>query len=434
MMPGLYGSAGARRVVILSRLAQYSPNAGNCEEKIDRRRGMSRRVVLLLIVLCAAGHRAADPGAAPRQTPSTPRTPPGSPLQNAADKLTAAEFARLSEHLSEAGGYFDTDNLISNEASYLHVLGALRKLGVSGGAYIGVGPDQNFSYIAQIRPQIAYIIDIRRDNLLQHLWFKSLFARSRNRMEYLALMLAKPLPENVDSVQWEGRSIQQIVDYLDGVKTNPDLFASAKRAAAEQLKTFGFELKENELATIERIHRAFAADGLDLRFTSRNRPPRAYYPTLRDLLLERDLSGQYGSYLANEADFRFLKDLQARNMVVPVVGDLGGNRALVSIGKDIAGRGLRVSAFYTSNVEFYLMREGGFDRFSENLKNLPNDSRGVIIRSYFGGGFGYRLPQTVPGYYSTQLLQTIPSLLEEITRGGYDSYSDLVTKHAIDLK
>lgn len=397
---------------------------------------MSRRIVLLLIVLCAAGHRAAGPGAAPQQAPSTPRNPPFSLLQNAADKLTAAEFARLSEHLSEAGGYFDTDNLISNEASYLHVLGALRKLNVTGGAYIGVGPDQNFSYIAQIRPQIAYIVDIRRDNLLQHLWFKSLFAVSRNRIEYLALMLAKPLPENAapNSAQWEARSIQQIVDYLDGVKTNPELFASAKRAVAEQLKTVGIELKENEIATIERIHRAFAADGLDLRFTSRNRPPRAYYPTLRDLLLERDLTGQYGSYLANEAGFRFLKDLQARNMIVPVVGDLGGARALVSTGRDIAARGLRVSAFYTSNVEFYLMREGGFERFAESLKNLPLDDRSVIIRSYFGGGFGYRLPQTVPGYYSTQLLQTIPSLLQETARGGYDSYSDLVTKHAIDLK
>ncbi|MCW5967795.1 MAG: hypothetical protein KIT57_04720 [Blastocatellales bacterium] len=393
---------------------------------------MSRRVVLLLIVLCAAGHRAAGPGAAPQQTPSTPRNPPGSLLQTAADKLTAAEFARLSEHLSEAGGYFDTDNLISNEASYLHVLGALRRLNVAGGAYIGVGPDQNFSYIAQIRPQIAYIIDIRPDNLLQHLWFKSLFAASRNRIEYLALMLAKPLPENTG--QWEARSIQQIVDYLDGVKTNPELFAAATRTLAEQLKTFGFELKENQLATIERIHRAFAADGLDLRFTSRNRAPRAYYPTLRDLLLERDLTGSHGSYLSSESGFRFLKDLQARNMVVPVVGDLGGNRALVSTGRDIAARGLRVSAFYTSNVEFYLMREGGFERFAENLKSLPTDSRSVIIRSYFGGGFGYRLPQTVPGYYSTQLLQTIPSLLQEVARGGYDSYSDLVTKHAIDLK
>src|SRR5712691_5756223 len=85
-------------------------------------------------------------------------------------------FAALSARLSEPGGYFDSDNLISNETSYLHVIGKLRELGVAGGVYLGVGPDQSFSYIAKIRPKMAIIIDIRKDNLLQHLLFKALFA------------------------------------------------------------------------------------------------------------------------------------------------------------------------------------------------------------------------------------------------------------------
>ena len=109
---------------------------------------------------------------------------------------TDSAFARLIERLSEPGGYFDTDNLISNEASYLHVLGEMRELGVQGGAYIGVGPDQNFSYIAELRPTVAFIIDIRRDNLLQHLLFKSLFVLSRNRVEYLSLLFGRPPPED----------------------------------------------------------------------------------------------------------------------------------------------------------------------------------------------------------------------------------------------
>ena len=98
-------------------------------------------------------------------------------------------FASLSARLSEQGGYFDSDNLISNETSYLHVMPKLRELGVSGGVYIGVGPDQSFSYIAKIRPKMAIMIDIRRDNLLQHLLYKALFSRARNRVEYLCLVL-----------------------------------------------------------------------------------------------------------------------------------------------------------------------------------------------------------------------------------------------------
>src|SRR5215204_4388412 len=84
-----------------------------------------------------------------------PRQGPGQAASGlGASAAAATEFGRLIERLSEPGGYFDTDNLISNEASYLHVLGRLRKLQTSGGAYIGVGPDQNFSYMAQIRPRI----------------------------------------------------------------------------------------------------------------------------------------------------------------------------------------------------------------------------------------------------------------------------------------
>src|SRR2546422_11058878 len=126
-------------------------------------------------------------------------------------------FAALSARLSEPGGYFDSDNLISNETSYLHVIGKLRELGVSGGAYIGVGPDQSFSYIARIRPRLAILIDIRRDNLLQHLLFKSLFARSRNRIEYLCTYFGKPFPKTRG---WENRSIRELVEYIDGTASD----------------------------------------------------------------------------------------------------------------------------------------------------------------------------------------------------------------------
>jgi hypothetical protein len=75
-------------------------------------------------------------------------------------------FAAQIASLSEPAGYFDTDNLISNERSYLQVLPDLGRRNVRGGAYIGVGPDQNFTYIAEVRPSIAFIVDVRRDNLL----------------------------------------------------------------------------------------------------------------------------------------------------------------------------------------------------------------------------------------------------------------------------
>lgn len=402
---------------------------------------MSRAFLLAALVLLALTQRPGAPdlmnppvNAAPRTeaNPAASKTADKATDKTAPDALTNAEFARLVAALSEPGGYFDTDNLISNESSYLHVMGKLRQMGVTGGAYIGVGPDQSFSYIAQIRPRVAYIIDIRRDNLLQHLLFKSLFTLAHNRVEYLSLLFGKPAPP--DLKQWDKRGINDIADYLDRTPAKQELFAATRARVADQLKSYGVPLSNEDIEKINRIHENFFAAGLDLKFTSHNRSPRSYYPNYRDLMLEKDLTGKQANYCASEDDFQYLKSLEARNLVVPVVGNLAGARALAAIGRDIAARGLRVSAFYTSNVEFYLMLEGGFQQFAENVKQLPRDDRSVIIRSYFSGGYGYRHPQAVSGYYSSQLLQPLGSFVKEYTRGGLKSYGELVTKDSLELK
>ena len=101
-------------------------------------------------------------------------------------QLDDAHFEELSLRLSEEPGYFDTDNLISNETSYQHALTAIRPGSGAGRAYLGVGPGQNFTYISYLKPQMAFIVDIRRDNQLFHLYWKELFERSANRAEFLS--------------------------------------------------------------------------------------------------------------------------------------------------------------------------------------------------------------------------------------------------------
>jgi hypothetical protein len=345
---------------------------------------------------------------------------------------TDSTFAALVAKLSEPGGYFDSDNLVSNELSYQHVLGAMRRLKVSGGAYIGVGPDQNYTYIARVRPKIAYMIDLRRDNLLQHLLYKSLFDLSRNRAEYLSLLLARPVPKNVAA--WDRRGIDQIIAYVDSVPPRRELYDSIRTVVARKAGSYGIPLDARDLETIARIHGRFAASGLDLQYESLNRPSRRNYPTFRELILERDLDGTQANYFVNEDDFQFVKSLHAQNLIVPVVGNLAGSHALRAIGRDIAARGERVSTLYVSNVEFYLMREGTFEGFADNVRTLPRNERSVIIRSYFNGPYTYGHPQWVPGYFSTQILQTLDSLVAEYARGGYSSYLDLVTKHSLPLR
>lgn len=359
--------------------------------------------------------RTSAPASAAAATPDTPR-----------------QFAALVESLSEKGGYFDTDNLISNERSYLHVIGALERRGVRGGAYIGVGPDQNFSYIARVRPRIAFIVDVRRDNMLQHLMYKALFARSRTRVEYLALLLGRPAPALPG--QWSGRPVDALVAYADTATRTAESARAARAAVLDEARRSGVPLSAADLATITRFHSAFINAGLGLQFTSTGRGPRPYYPTLRQLILEHDLEGRPASYLAREEDFQFVKDLERRNLVVPVVGNLAGPHALAAIGRLVRRRGERVSAFYTSNVEDYLLRDGSFEAYARTVASLPRDPRSVIIRSYFGGAFGGSLPDAVPGYYSTQLMQSMDTFAADVSAGGYGSYRDLVTKNQLMLR
>jgi hypothetical protein len=339
-------------------------------------------------------------------------------------------FASLSARLSEQGGYFDSDNLISNETSYLHVLPKLKELGVTGGVYIGVGPDQSFSYIAKIRPKLAIMIDIRRDNLLQHLLYKALFSRSRNRVEYLCQFFGKPFPKTKG---WESRNIKELVEYIDGTQSDPKLFEKTVTNIRKDVQSYGISLSASDLDTIVKIQRAFYGAGLEIRYSSYHRPPRSIYPTYRDLLLETDLAGRQQNYFATEDDFQFLKKLEEQDMIVPVVGDLSGPQAVKAIGQYVAEQKEKVSAFYVSNVEFYLARQGTFDKFVENLKSLPIDNRSLMIRSYFNY-YAPSHPQAEPNHFSTQLLQRIEDLLKQCATGECDNYNDIVTKNSILLR
>ena len=327
-------------------------------------------------------------------------------------------FASRIAQLSERGGFFDTDNLISNERSYLHVMPALRDRGATGGAYIGVGPDQNFSYIAQVKPAIAFIVDLRRDNLLLHLLFKALFAMSDTRAEYLSLLFGRPVP--APAGQWRAADLDKIISHVEGAVLGDAAITDLQARIVEKIKLFGVPLSEADFATINRFHRRFVTAGLPLKFQTTGRAPQTYYPTYRDLLLETDRQGRRWNFLASEDDFQFVRSLERRDLVIPIVGDLAGPSALADIGRLMTSRGDRLSAFYASNVEFYLYADGKFPRFVENLERLPRTNRSLIIRAVFGG-FG----QSTPGYYSSSLVQPVDQLLQGYASGSFHSYPEL---------
>src|SRR5881397_2831560 len=109
-------------------------------------------------------------------------------------QLSDEAFWHFITDYSEAGGFFRFDNFISNEALFQHVLGRLKETTKPGGVYLGVGPDQNFTYIVVLRPRIAFIVDIRRQNMLLHLMYKGLLEQSSNRAEFLSRLFSRSQP------------------------------------------------------------------------------------------------------------------------------------------------------------------------------------------------------------------------------------------------
>jgi hypothetical protein len=361
------------------------------------------------------------------------------PLPLAARQTT--EFGRLVGRLSEPGGYFDSDNLVSNETSYLHVLPALRALSVRGGAYLGVGPEQNFSYLAEIRPAVAILIDIRRDNMLLHLLFKAMFEVSRNRMEYLCLLYGRPNPPIL--ARWTDQPLEDILTFLDITPGDTAVHARNHIELMERVNRLGVPLTDTDRVTLRRFHDEFFAQGLELTFTSRGRASRPGYPSERQLYLATDLDGRPGSYLATEERFRAVRELQRRDKVIPVVGDLSGPLAMKAIGAYLRDVGLQVSALYVSNVEMYLFRQGNFPRFAENVRALPAGAASVLIRSYFGRGMmwsggtagsGFTIPQVLPGHLSAQQLQPFPAFLEISAHPDSVSYLEVLTHGVLDLR
>ena len=343
-------------------------------------------------------------------------------------------FASQIASLSEPAGYFDTDNLISNERSYLQVVPELRQRNVRGGAYLGVGPDQNFTYIAQIKPRIAFMVDIRRDAMMQHLMFKALFMMSRNRVEYLSNLFARPLPK--DHKKWGDRPIRDFIDYFDRTPLDQRLSDRLAAEVRKRIASFGLQLSQRDIETIDEIYQAFYTDCLEVRYTIRDRPTGRFFPAYRDLLLEKDLEGRHRNYLATEADFQVVKNLQDHNLIIPVTADLSGPQAVKAVGAFLKEINEKVSALYVSNVEFYLWRYDTMSKFVENLKALPIDDSSVIIRSYFNYAYYTEVhPQTVGNSFSVQLMQTINSMLEDFASDRpYDNYWDLATRRSLDLK
>jgi hypothetical protein len=342
------------------------------------------------------------------------------------DGLPASEFSRLIRDLSEEGGYFFSDNFTSNEDSYLTVVDKMQELGAKGGAYIGVGPEQNFTYIAKVRPRIAFIVDIRRQAMIQHLMYKAIFHLAPTRAEFLSLLLSKPMNQNAPGSK---DAIDDIVAYFLNVPADEKAYTSNLAAIRKTIQQdFQFPLSNEDQESLEYVYRSFRLQGFNIGFDINGMFGRRFghLPNLREILVKQDLNGKQGNFLASADDYDFVRGLQRKNLIIPVVGDFGGEKALAAVGAYLKKHGYIVTVFYASNVEIVLFQFGSsstFPAFVKNIKKLPINERSLLIRSTF---WYYRHPAQLPGYALCTSLQNISAFLKEFDEGRYQNYRDLL--------
>jgi hypothetical protein len=346
--------------------------------------------------------------------------------QNLPARLSDSVFWRLVTTTSEPGGYFRSDNFVSNETSYQWVIPELLRTTKTGGVYLGVGPDQNFTYLVALQPKIAFIFDIRRQNMLTHLMYKALLEQSADRADFLSRLFSRPRPPHLDT---SSAPESLFVAY----QLVPPDSAAYRRNVASILdhlsKKHHFALSDDDTATIAHVYRSFVAYGPDITYNSnQGRSGYGRMPSYAQLQIETDSAGLHRSYMANEANFRVLKRLEADNLVVPLVGDFAGPTAIRAVGTYLREHHAGVSAFYLSNVEQYLFQQGDdWRHFFDNVAELPLDSSSTFIRSVFDGAVYYRGAPPFGGYMRAR--QMLASMLAQVTAfraGKLMTYSDVI--------
>ena len=374
--------------------------------------------------------------------------------QRIPDHLDDATFWRMMNEMSESWGVFRSENFVSNETSYQWIIPELQRTVPAGRVYLGVAPDQNFTYIVAMKPSIAFIVDIRHQNAMQHLMYKALMETSKTRADFLAKLFARPALQGVDT----SATVVALFNALANTRPDSALYRDNLRGIIDQLtRTHGFALSDSERVSLNCVYGAFFSQGptLTYNYGSECRNTGGFYggmpgggggggggfrgggggfggmPSYLSMMTEMDGEQADHGYLATEANYQALRDLELRNLIVPLTGNFAGDKALRGVGQWVRDRGGKIGAFYVSNVEQYLfMQDDEAARFYKNVATLPLDSASTFVRSYSMGGRGFGGQVTLnlkqQSGRSMQLISPIQELLKAFEGGQIMQYNQVI--------
>lgn len=348
-------------------------------------------------------------------------TPSLGVLDTLPTQIPDAAFWKMTSEFSEEGGFFNFE-VMSNEREFPSVISRLKKSTIPGGVYLGVGPEQNFTYIAAIRPKIAFIFDIRRQNMLEHLIYKAVFEASSNRADFVSRLFSRKRPAGLD----ERSRVDALFEAFSDAVPDPQLFRENLQAINDRLmNNHRFQLSSHDQADIHTIYRALFDAGPVVNSSIGNFGGFGGVG-YGDLMAVTDEQGLPRSYLATEDNFQFVREMERKNLIIPLVGNFAGSKAIRAVAEYLKAHQATVTGFYASNVEQYLFQQSdGWQRFYMNVSLLPIDSSSTFIRSAhfaYGNGAQPRFPRTT--YF--MLLCPMSDLITAFKGGRIQSYDQVI--------
>src|SRR5499425_1682334 len=203
-------------------------------------------------------------------------------------EISDKDFWKLIVDLSEPGGTYPYENFISNELEYQDVVPALKATTKPGGVYIGVGPEQNFTYASVLQSKLAFVIDIRRQNMVELLMYKALFDMSANRADFVSNLFSRVRPAGLDAKTTPAA----LFDAYENAKVDPDLLAKNLQTIKAYMTRHDYQLSSEDLSNIEKVYTVFSRDGPNINYAFASPTAPIPGPPFRRLMNTTDVTGR----------------------------------------------------------------------------------------------------------------------------------------------
>lgn len=328
-------------------------------------------------------------------------------------------FFELLKWLDEPPtGPSSADNLMTNEDSLASVMDQIRSESPPGTVFLGVGPDQNYTFIATARPIEAYLLDYRKKNQLLHLMHLALIAKSPNRIDYLENYWARRVkvglisPPNDD----HSKTTEKLLLLFRRSELDQQFLAQNIGDVMSELLNSQF-LDANEIEEVGRIQKRLAGPGPEARFLALK-----MYPTIASLISMKTRAGKPGHWLAGDDYYQEVRELCFQQKIYPVVGDWSGQLCLKKLAAHLNSTEKKVGLVYISDVEFFLLRGNRFSHYIENLARLPLHDEVRIVRT---STREIEHPERIQGSSSTSIVRPLKQFIERARAGRVRRWEDL---------